>query len=40
MEDKEIIHRIFYFVPDMEASDNYEMRLGSIYISSAVEASG
>jgi hypothetical protein len=38
IDDKDIIHRVFYFVPDMDESTDYEMRLGSIYIALAVEA--
>jgi hypothetical protein len=38
VDDKDIIHRVFYFVPDMGKTYMYEMRLGSIYIASAVEA--
>ena len=38
IDDKDIIHRVFYFVPDMGKTYMYEMRLGSIYIASAVEA--
>ncbi len=38
MDDKDIIHRVFYFVPNMNFPDEYEIHLGSIYIAFAVEA--
>lgn len=38
MEDKDVIHRVFYFVPNKNYPDEYDMRFGSIYIAFAVEA--
>jgi hypothetical protein len=38
MDDKDTIHKIFYFVPNTERPNLFEMRLGSIYIALAVEA--
>jgi hypothetical protein len=38
MDDKDVIHRVFYFVPNINCPDEYDMRLGSIYIAFAVEA--
>jgi hypothetical protein len=38
MNDKDIIHRVFYFVPKMNCPKEFEMRLGSIYIAFYVEA--
>jgi hypothetical protein len=38
MDDKDVIHRVFYFVPNINCPDEYDMRLGSVYIAFAVEA--
>jgi hypothetical protein len=38
MDDKDVIHRVFYFVPKINRPDKYDMCLGSIYIAYAVEA--
>jgi hypothetical protein len=37
LEDKDVIHRVFYFVPRADSPRKYEMNLGSIYIKYAVE---
>jgi hypothetical protein len=38
VDDKDIIHRVFYFVPITGKPNTYEMCFGSFYIASAVEA--
>jgi hypothetical protein len=38
MDDKDVIHRVFYFVPNINCPDEYDMRLGSVYVALAIEA--
>ncbi len=37
-DDNDVIHRLFYFVPNMTSPNKYDMRLGSVHIAFAVEA--
>jgi len=38
VDDKDIVHRVFYIVPDTDKTNKYELCLGSLYIVSAVAA--